>query len=178
MALALLAWVEAWWEEHADPEEPDAPEPLPSRRFVAGGAPREVAWDTRNGQVTVALDRLITGIDRTAPPGAVRSPRRDPANVGRISRAAVLEVQIVRTAPALGDAGALTLPPRDTLHAHGVAVLRDAGHLLTCVTAAVKEGALLREHVPQASVVLGDVEMLGPSGGAAAAALSVTVPLL
>lgn len=176
VALALLDHVQAWWQNRIDAGGDDTPTPLPERRYVAGGAPREVAWDLTAGQVTVAMERIITGIDPTAPPGAIRAPRRDPANVGRINRSLLLEVQVVRVAPGLD--GALRTPSRDVLHEHGLMVLADAGHLVHCIADALRDGVLQREHVAQINAVLGDAEVLGPSGGAAAAACAVTVPLL
>lgn len=171
----LLDWVVSWYAAHADDE--DGPAPLPARRFLAGGAPREVSWDTQDGQVHVALERLLTALDPAAAAVAARSPRRDPANVGRLSRTAALEVQIVRCAPVLLD-NPLALPPVEELHGHGLTLAADAGHLLSAVNDAVREGALLREHVGQASIQVGDVFTLGPMGGAGAVALLVTVPLL
>lgn len=173
VAARLLDWVLAWYEERTDPDNPAAPDPLPARRFVAGGAPREVAWDLQDGQVHVALERLLTALDPTAPAAPARSPRRDPANIGRINRTAALEVQIVRCVP-IPD---LALPSAELLHDQGLALDADAGHLLSAVLDAVRSGALLREHAA-ASIQVGDVFTLGPSGGAAAVALLVSVPLL
>lgn len=170
MARVLLDHVVAWYEERADPDDPTAPTPLPARRYLAGGAPREVPWDDPVGQVTVALERVMLALDPTAPPAAARSPRRPPGNVGRLNRSVAMELQIVRCAPALS--------PTEVLDAHGTLVAADAGHLMTAVTDAVQLGVLLREHVAQAPVLIGDLVTLGPSGAAAAVAVSVTVPLL
>lgn len=177
VAERLLDWVVGWYDDRSDREDPDAPTPLPSRRYLAGGAPREVAWDLQHGQVHVAVERLLTALDPNTPAISARSPRRDPANTGRINRAATLEVQIVRCAPAPPD-NPLASPAVEELHAHGLLLTADAGHLLSAVADAVRQGALLREHVGQGPVQLGDVTTLGPMGGAAAVALVVTVPLL
>jgi hypothetical protein len=171
VAQQLLDWVVAWYGDHADTE------PLPARRYVAGGAPREVAWDLQSGQVTVALERVITALHGDSPNRPGQSPRSSPANLGRLNRSAALEVQIVRCAPVPPE-DPLALPPAEDLHAHGLLLDADAGHLLSAVVDAVRQGVLLREHVGQGNVVVGDVFSLGPMGGAAAVALMVTVPLL
>lgn len=170
VARVLLDWIVAWYGDRADDSDPEAPEPLPARRYVAGGAPREVAWDSTDGQVTVAVERLLLGLDTATPPGPVRSPRRDPSNVGRVQRSVRLEAQVVRCAPALASV--------EVLHGHGLSVARDSGHLVSAVTDAAKEGVLIREHVAQANIVIDDLVTLGPSGGAAGVAVAVTVPLL
>lgn len=171
VAQRLLDWIVAWYEANPAPVQP-----LPERRFVAAGAPREVPWDLQAGQVTVALDRLLTALDPAAPAVAARSPRRDPGNLGRIQRSAALEVQIVRCVPVPEDL--FVPPPVEELAAQGRILTADAGHLLSAAVDAVRAGTLLREHVGQGGVQLGDVFPLGPMGGAAAVSLLVTVPLL
>lgn len=172
VARRMLDWVIGWWEDHAADENP--PTTLPARRYLAGGAPREVAWDLQAGQVTVAVERLLPALNPTAPPGAARSPRQAPGNIGLVTRTVSLEVQIVRCIPipAFGVASAADLD------AHGARLVADAGNLLTCIVDATRSGALLREHVGQAGVVIGDLLTLGPSGGAAAVALPIAIPLL
>lgn len=176
VAQQLLDWVVAWYAERRNDADPAAPVPLPQRRYVAGGAPREVAWDLQDGQVTVCLERIITALDPYAQPVPARSPRRDPANIGRINRSAALEVQIVRCAPTPDDPTAV--PSREVLDAYGRLLIADAGHLLSAGHDAVRNGVLLREHVGQAGILIGDVLTLGPMGGAAAVALTLTVALL
>jgi len=172
----LLAWVEAWWADNANPDDPAAPQPLPAARYLAGGDPRTVAWDHDDGQVTVALDRAVMGLDPTTAAVTARSPRRDPGNHGRITRHAVYEVQIVRPAP--GMAFVEVLPGADEIGAHGYLVMSDMGHLLTCLADGIRDGAFLREHVGAGNVILGDAESLGPAGGLSAVACGLTVPLL
>lgn len=173
----LLTWVEAWWEQHTDPDNPDAPQPLPAKRYLAGGDPRTVAWDNDDGQVTVALERIVTGTtDPTASAVPARSPRTPPANQGRLVQHATFEVQIVRPSPGLSFSG--NVPGGTAIDAHGYLLMGDAGHLLTCLRDSAREGSLLREHVGQGSVVLGDAESLGPMGALAAVACGLTVPLL
>lgn len=164
VAQALLNGVTAWFEEHA----PDPP--LPARRYVAGGDPRAVAWDTTAGQVTVTMGRILLGLDATRPAPAARVPRRDPANAGITTRTVSLEVQIVRCAPGLAGA--------EQLHAHGMQVTRDGGNLIAAVLHVAKTGQLTRRPVGEAGVTVEDLVTLGPSGGAAASAVSVLVPLL
>jgi hypothetical protein len=176
VARQLLDWVVGWYAERIDPNDPAAPVELPARRFVAAGAPREVPWDTNAGQVTVAMDRLIAALDPTAAIPPARSPRRDPANTGRVQRSASLEVQIVRCVPLPPDP--LSVPPPEALDSLGATLTADAGHLMSALVDAVRGGILLREHVGQANVAVGDVVTLGPLGGTAAVAGMLTVPLL
>jgi hypothetical protein len=176
VARLLLDWVVAWYAEHADPADPAAPIPLPARRFVAAGAPREVPWDTNAGQVTVAMERLIAALNPAAATAPARSPQRDPGNTGRIQRSASLEVQIVRCVPMPPDP--LSVPSPDALDELGVTLTADAGHLMSALIDAVRRGALLREHVGQGQIAIGDVLTLGPLGGTAAVAGMLTVPLL
>lgn len=166
VAQALLDGVVAWFAEHTPEGYPE----LPARRYVAGGDPRTVAWDDAAGQVTVALGRLLLGLDGTRAAEVVRVPRRSPANAGRYQRTASLEVQIVRCAPALASA--------DVLHDHGLLVIEDAGYLIRAVLDVANSGALTRRPVAEAGVTVEDLVTLGPSGGAAGVAVGLLVPLL
>jgi hypothetical protein len=168
VAQALLDGVLAYF---ADPQQvgPGYPE-LPLRRYVAGGDPRAVAWDDTAGQVTVTLGRILLGLNATTPPQPIRVPRTDPANAGRYQRTAAYEVQIVRCAPALAGP--------DVLDAHGAQVTADAGHLIRAVLDVARSGALTRVPVAEAGITVEDLITLGPSGGAAAVAVGLTVPLL
>lgn len=168
VAQALLDGVLAYF---ADPEKvgPDYPE-LPLRRYVAGGDPRTVAWDDTAGQVTVCLGRILLGLDAQAAPRPQRVPRASPANAAAVQRTASLEVQIVRAAPALA--------PAEELHAHGIQLTRDAGHLLRAVLSVTASGALSRRPVGEQRITVDDLVTLGPMGGAAGIAVGVTVPLL
>jgi hypothetical protein len=176
VARALLDSVVAYYAEHADPQNVDAPVPLPDRRLVLGGEPRVVAWDIELGQVHVSYERTFRALDPATPPGNIRAPRRDPANRGTNVRSLTMEVQIVRPAPGLGQLR--TLPSEDELYRHGIAVGLDLHHLPAAATAAVMGGALTREDVREARVDLGDAVTLGPSGKVAGVGLAVTVPLL
>jgi hypothetical protein len=176
VARALLDRVVAYYAEHADPDDLDAPVPLPERRFVAGGEPRVVAWDTDLGQLHVAYERTFRALDPAVPPGPARVPRANPANATKLVRSATLEVQIVRPAPGLGQLR--TLPTQDELDRHGHAIGLDLAHLVRAVTDAATGGHLTRDNVGEARVDLGDCLALGPSGKVAGVALGVTVPLL
>lgn len=176
VARALLDAVVAYYTEHADPDDLDAPVPLPERRLVLGGEPRVVAWDDPAGQVHVAFDRTFRALDPATPPGNVRAPRRDPANRGTGVRSLTLEVQIVRPAPGLGQLR--TLPTEEQLSRHGLAVGLDLHHLPRAAYAAAIDGHLTREQVREAHIDLGDAVSLGPSGKLAAVGLALTVPLL
>jgi len=175
VARALLDAVVAYYAEHADPDDLDAPVPLPARRFVAGGEPRVVSWDTDAGQVHVAYERTVGGRNPTAAQPPARLPRSDGANVGRLVRSVALEVQIVRPAPGLGQLR--TLPTEQELDRHGIAIGNDLYHLERAVREAAKRGDLMREQIREATVIIGDCLSLGPSGSVAAVALGVTIPL-
>jgi hypothetical protein len=164
VAQALLDGVLDWFADNA----PDPP--LPARQYVAGGDPRAVAWDTTDGQVTVTLGRIMLGLDATRAPGVQRVPRATPANHGASQRTASYEVQIVRCAPGLAGP--------ETLHDHGLQVTADAGHLIAACLSVAKTGQLTRSPVAEAGVTVEDLVTLGPDGGAAACAVTVTVPLL
>jgi hypothetical protein len=177
VARALLDRVVAYYAEHEDPDDPNAPVALPERRYVAGGEPRAVAWDLDAGQVHVAYQRVMTGHDPISgiPPSA-RLPRASPANRANLTRMAEFEVQIVRPAPALGQLR--TLPTTDQLDRHGHAIGLDLFHLHRAVLEALRDGHLTRENVREANVLIGDGVTLGPSGRVAAVAQAVTIPLL
>jgi len=175
VARALLEHIEGWYATHAE-DAVDPAVPLPERRYVAGGAPREVAWDEDAGQLTVAIERVSFGARPTGPVGGTQAGRRDPGRRAGLTRLVSLEVQIVRPAPALDFYG--RAPERDELDAHGYLLGVDAKHLAGAVVDAASGTALLREIVPQAEVVLGDLLTLGPSGKVAGLAQVVTVPLL
>jgi hypothetical protein len=166
VAQALLDGVVGWFADNT----PDDYPALPARRYVAGGDPRAVAWDDTAGQVTVTLGRILVGLDSTRSQQPVRVPRASPANSGRYTQTASFEVQVVRCAPALA--------PADALHAHGLLVTADAGYLIRAVLAVANSGALTRAPVGEAGVTVDDLVTLGPDGGAAAAAVGLTVPLL
>jgi hypothetical protein len=176
VARVLLDRVVAYYTDHADPDNIDAPVELPARRFLAGGEPRAIAWDLNAGQVHVAYANTSLGHDPMSPPGAIRVPRADPANRANLVRLAVFEVQIVRPAPGLGQLRAL--PTTDQLDRHGYALGLDLHHLNRALVDAVQGDDLLRENVKQASVVVGDAISLGPSGNVAGVAQSLTIPLL
>jgi hypothetical protein len=177
VARALLDRVVAYYAEHEDPDDPNAPVALPERRYVAGGEPRAVAWDLDAGQVHVAFERVITGHDPVAgiPPPS-RLPRSSPANRANLARMAAFEVQVVRPAPGLGQLR--TFPSTDHLDRHGHAIGLDLYHLGRAVIEAARDGYLVRSNVGEAAILVGDGTTLGPSGKVAAVAQAITVPLL
>lgn len=175
VARALLDRVVAYYAEHAD-DEVDPPAPLPERRLLAAGEPRVIAWDDPLGQVHVAVERTVLGARPTQPAPQTRTRKASPANAGRLVRSCAYEVQIVRPAPALGWRG--KIPGLAEVDAHGYATDLDLAHLYRAAADAANGGHLERENVGEAEVVLGDCLTLGPSGGLAAVALGITVPLL
>jgi hypothetical protein len=176
VARALLDSIEAWYAEHAADEVDPAVEP-PPHRFIAGGAPREAAWDYDDGQLTVAYDSLITTLNPTAAVTAQRLPRTNPGNAGKLVRSVVLEVQMVRPAPALDFYG--RFPGRDEKDAHGYLLGVDAHHVAKACAEAARSGALVRDGVVVESLMLvGNMQTLGPMGKLAGIAQQITVPLL
>lgn len=177
VARALLDRVVAYYTEHLDPDNPEAPVELPPRRYVAGGEPRGIPWDTSAGQVHVAYERVMTGHDPISgiPPTA-RLPRTSPANRANLARMAAFEIQVVRPAPALGQLR--TFPSTDQLDRHGQAIGLDLFHLHRAVLEAARAGHLTRANVKEAPILIGDAVTLGPSGKVAAVAQAITVPLL
>jgi hypothetical protein len=177
VARALLDRVVAYYAEHLDPEDPDAPVALPDRRFLAGGEPRVIAWDLDAGQVHVAFERTQGGHDPLSgiPPTA-RLPRANSANRANLARMVSLEVQVVRPAPGLGQLR--TLPTEDQLDRHGYAIGLDLFHLNRAVVEAARDGYLTRSNVKESQVLVGDCQTLGPSGKVAGVAQAITIPLL
>jgi hypothetical protein len=177
VARALLDRVVAYYAEHVDPDDDQAPVELPARRYVAGGEPRGIAWDLDAGQVHVAYERVLTGHDPiSGVPPTGRLPRSSPANRANLARMAAFEVQIVRPAPALGQLR--TFPSTDQLDRHGQAIGLDLFHLHRAVLTAARDGYLTRGNVREAPILVGDGVTLGPSGKVAAVAQTITVPLL
>lgn len=177
VARALLDRVVAYYTEHLDADDPEAPVELPARRFLAGGEPRGIAWDLDAGQVHVAFERIVTGHDPVSGiPPAGRLPRTNPANRANLSRMAIYEIQVVRPAPALGQLR--TFPSTDQLDRHGQAIGLDLFHLHRAVLDAARDGYLTRENVREAPILIGDGVTLGPAGKVAAVAQAITVPLL
>lgn len=173
VARAILGTITAWWAAHA--ADPNPPEALPARQFVAPGAPREVAWDPQ-GQLHVALDHILAGLNPMQPPQPAQLPRSGQAgSPGALNRSALFEVQIVRCQPSLTAAG--RIPTRDTLDAQGATLVADAGHLSRAAIAGAKAGDWLREGV-HGQITVGDVTTVGPQGELAAIALALTIPLL
>lgn len=177
LARALLDAVVAYYAEQANPDDLDAPVPLPERRFVAGGEPRVIPWDADLGQVHVAYERTVGGHNPAAAQAPGRLPRSDGSQrAGTLARSLALEVQVVRPAPGLGQLR--TLPSEEEQNRHGIAIGNDLYHLERAVREAAKRGDLMREQVREANVIIGDCLSLGPSGKLAAVALGVTIPLV
>lgn len=167
----LLAHVTA----HYEAATPGSVTPLPARRVVLPGDPREVAWDCE--QLTVCLEGIGFGPAVDAAP--TPSPRTGAPISATALRHAVLAVSLVRCTPAPGNDG--EAPPDEELNAAGLTFLRDCGMLSQCM---VTFAGLLRDQlgVPPSdgSVQCGAVTPFGPSGGyhAADVAIAITVPEL
>lgn len=129
--------------------------PLPERRCLVPGAPRDFAWDCE--QVTVSLQGIGWGPATASAPTAPRTGT--PASVMSV-RHAVLAVQIVRCTPQMTDGG--HPPEAEELDTAGRDFMRDAGLLSQSLVTYVSQAAKRLERV--ASVEAGAVEPIGPSG--------------
>lgn len=143
---------------------------LPTRRFVAPGAPREVAWDCE--QVTVACAGLGWG-----PAGNV-GEAMDAQQLSTMVRHLVLEVSVTRKLPPRVQTEHTTgLPNEADLNAAGMTVLRDVG-ILSQAIAEMFGPAPADRIVPVGTQAQpGVVEVLGPMGEYVAVATTITVTL-
>lgn len=179
LAARLLECIEDAYATEVERGDASRVTALPARRYVAGGGPRDLAWDCDEGQVTVALDRLIRGTNPQAAPRVARSPGHAASHAALIT-GAVFEVQIVRPAPGLSESTG-AIPSRDRIGLHGREFLRDAGFLAGLLSSAVPGGALAEVTTPEGvtplpvPVQIGDMVSLGPQGYLAATATGVTV---
>lgn len=179
-ARRLLELVEGFYERHAgdEAEEPiPGALPLPEVRGLRGGAPREVAWDHDDGQVTIALERVLWGPDPGRAPGSAQTGRQGIGGAVHL-RQAVLEVQVVRAAPGL-DPDSQEAPDPDVLDEHGDALLVDAAMLSAAITEATVTKALELEGSAPAGwprrIIVGDAVSLGPMGYLSAVAITITI---
>lgn len=141
--------------------------PLPERRYVAPGANRSTSWDCE--QVTVSLGGIGWGPAVDAGPASAR--RGTPASVFSV-RHAVFYVQLVRCVPTGRD----NRPPSvEALQACGEQFMLDAGLLSQAL---VVWSSNVDRQLPDdlsASVQLGVVEGIGPSGKYVGAEVSAIV---
>lgn len=173
VASALLGVVVAYYAAHAD--DPDNPTvALPAAQYVAPGAPREVPWDDPAGQLTVAMQTSVTGLNALSPPQPILN-RRAAVQPGTANLQMQYIVQLVRCQPSLTRSGRFV--GRTTLEAQGLALISDAEHLGRAVIGAVVNGDLTRAGVG-AEILVGDVTPVGPMGELAAVELPVTIPLV
>lgn len=175
VARALLQHIESYYDKHAE-DEVDPAVKLPPNRLLLGGAPREVAWDYDDGQLSVAYEQQTLGLNANRPAAPMRAPRGGPRQPGGLVRLVTLEVQLVRPAPAMDFYG--RIPDRPEKDAHGYLLGVDLHHLSAAVFDAASSGALAREGVGEVDVTLGLCQTLGPQGQLAAVAQLLTVPLL
>jgi hypothetical protein len=128
--------------------------PLPERRCLVAGDPRQFAWDCE--QLTVSLQGIGWG---PASASAASAPRTGaPASVMSM-RHAVLAVTLVRCTPMPDDDG--KAPDVTELDAAGREFMRDAGMLSQAIVTYVSSATQRLDRV--ASVEAGIVEPLGPS---------------
>lgn len=146
---------------------------LPSRRLIAGGNPRLVAWDNCE-QVVVSM----SGIGNGPAPGVGGQSRATGNPISAMGvRHAVFAVQITRINPESRDGGQ-TPPPVSTVNKAGLAAMRDAGLLSQALMEVCTKAAAALP--PGSQAVAGAVETLGPEGGftASEGSLAVTIGLL
>ena len=169
-AQELLAHVIAHYEAAA----PGSVTPLPERRAILAGDPREVAWDCE--QLTVCLEGIGVGqaVDAS---NMTPSPRMGVPASALALRHAVIAISLVRCTPAPGNDG--SAPSVAELNAAGLTFLRDCGMLSQ---ATVTFAGLLRDKLggDDGSVQCGAVTPYGPTGGfhASDVAIAITVPEL
>lgn len=127
---------------------------LPTRRYVAPGAPGLIAWDC--DQVVVSLAQVGLG---TAEDSGLRTPQYG-APAGLLVRFAQWSIQIVRCTPVSDDSG--DPPSAEEIQDAGLAALVDAGLLSQFVTnTAEKTPDWLG---PGGEARAGTVVSLGPTG--------------
>lgn len=167
VAEALLAQVVAHW----DAAVPGTLAPLPSRRLIAPGDPRSVAWDCE--QLVVALEGIGFGQAQDAGPSP--SPRAGVPFSAVALRHAVLTISLVRCTPLADNNGHVAA---QAIHASGLTFLRDCGVLSQAL---VTFAGLLRDQLGHtASVECGAITPFGPSGEyhSADGSIAITVPEL
>lgn len=130
---------------------------LPTRRYLAPGAPGLIAWDCE--QLMVCLAAIQWGINDDA----VQPAPQIGAGAGIYEiRAAQWSVQLVRCTPSMGEDA--EPPAASVIHASGVGFLMDAGMLSQCL---VNLAAFPGEHswMPAGALAkAGSVVALGPQG--------------
>lgn len=136
---------------------------LPEHRYIAGGEPRQIAWDCPS--VIVSCGGVLWG---QGPGTGSATARRtgNPVAVG--ARYVVIAVQIIRCVPVTdGDP-----PGCPELTRSGLEILRDGGLLSQAlIRLCIKDGVFHRF----GTAIAGAVEFLGPEGGFAAAEGNLTV---
>ena len=129
---------------------------LPARRAVMPGEPRGVAWDCEQLAVTLVGVGWGQALDASSP-----SPQTGGQSAVMAVRHAVYAVTLVRCTPNPFEDG--SPPDVVELAAAGAQFMRDAGLLSQAL---VEFASRLRQGLPrEASVQLGAIEPVGPSGG-------------
>jgi hypothetical protein len=139
---------------------------LPERQYLAAGSPTILAADDEH--LAIGLAAMHSGItprslnSSGAPSKGARSihvPRAD------------FKVRLMRCVATIDDSG--QPPEPEELTADGLRLLADPGRLLTALFHWHDTDAEFTNTNPQ--VVVGDVDVIGPMGGLAGHAVSVTV---
>lgn len=171
LARTILDGVVAHFDAAAARCDPAERVKLPSRRVIAPGNPRLIAWDCE--QLVVAASGI--GVGPAPGEGGRPAGKGNPISATGL-RHAVFAVQIVRCVPESRDG--TSPPPDEELTAAGLALLRVAGLLSQAL---VEVCTNVASGLPNGSrVVPGAVEFLGPEGAFAAVegSLAVTAGLL
>lgn len=137
---------------------------LPDRRFMAPGAPEQIAWDTE------MLVMTLSGIGIGAAPGQA-APRQGHTFGATVLRHVVLTFQLVRCEPKPTNGGRAA-PTVKALNAAAHDLFRDAGLMSHSLTRAAT--AISRE-LPGAMVDAGAVAPVGPEGGYVGLQTSITL---
>ncbi len=136
---------------------------LPSHRFIAGGEPRQIAWDCP--AVVVSSAGIVWGQG----PGTGSATARgtgNPVSIG--ARHVVFAVQILRCVPVTDGEP----PPAVELTQSGLAIMKDGGVLSQALVEMCGRGGVFQRY---GTALAGAVEFLGPEGGIAASEGNVTV---
>lgn len=133
---------------------------LPGRRYLLAGNAAGAAWDDE--QVTVSLNAVQPG-----PSPSTRRTSMPSSGVGTVLPRAVFEVRILRCWPTLGEDGEAPAP--DVITDASVRVMRDAGLIQSALHRFAAED---RTH---ATMTVGEIQPLGPSGGLVGYAVVITL---
>lgn len=137
---------------------------LPTRKIIAPGDTRSIAWDCE--QTIVTCGGILWGQGPGTGAGTGRQTG-NPVSVG--TRYTIIVVQIVRCVPEFDGEEP---PPADKLTQAGTSLMTDAGLLSQALVELCGRNGPLRD---MGAATAGAVEILGPSGGMAGVEGNLTI---